>query len=934
MNLIHIHVYLIYLLLITRTVISKDVNNRTTPTVLNNPNLPTKSGKISYTTHIISHNKLNSAIPYLYRILLLEEETDQEITETQYNNSPIIKTNVYTKIRLIGQNFEKNYRYCLSSEKDLCYCSESFSIDNFYVSPNSRFEEYYKDIIQKNTYTLSDFNKESDKNKTNKKYDYNVTIVDVSMKSPISNDYVYICIEISEKDHLRMYQENEIIKDYLNIDRFFIHLGTDFWNRLYVVPVDYKLPTWLLIIFITILLALSGLFSGLNLGLMALDITELRIIENSGTVKERKFAKIISPVRIHGSLVLCTILLGNVLVNSTLAVLLEGLTGSGWIAIVVSTFCIVIFGEIIPQAVCFRHGLAIAAYTIIITKFFILLTFPLSFPFSKVLDFCLGKEVGKGYNRDRLREVIRISESTLAKNEVNIITGALTLSKKRVRDIMTPVEDVFMIDVNSILDFDTMVKIIQTGYTRIPIYSGNMLTIVSILNIKDLAFVDPDDKIPLHTICQFYEHDIEKTYSNAKLDELLEKMRKGQSHIWIVQDNFETKSGDPYTETVGLVTLEDIIEEIIQAEIIDETDTISDNRLKKPRKVNIRDFSIFKNMEDEPTMTAQLRLATFQFLKSFPVFSDKYLTDTLLNRLLSQNTIQSWKPSDFPGIKNEVHYIFRRGQVSDFFVLILSGMVEVCVGAEQMKYYGESFHFFGIPALECVLLDSKMDMPKISEAKSDDISKKNVTFVQDKKPKEKLFTLDEKSIEPKTDPSEYAGETILKKNYLSNIPNKINNSIISKIEDTTTNTKQTPQGYIYIPDFTVSTTADIKYLKITRTKYLAAIKASNLERNPLDIEIIRRSSCTDKSSGSESNVQSLCTSPMKRNVPSEAQRRIRYSIPQSIFSRRDEVTEGNENNQRKKLHSIESEDLDNSLKRDAFINKSFPMSKRTDSHNL
>jgi Mg2+/Co2+ transporter CorB len=81
---------------------------------------------------------------------------------------------------------------------------------------------------------------------------------------------------------------------------------------------------------------------------MALDRTELKIYENTGTDKEKQYAKTISPVRNHGNYLLCTLLLGNVLVNNSLTILLDDLT-SGIVAIIGSTIGIVIFGEIIPQ---------------------------------------------------------------------------------------------------------------------------------------------------------------------------------------------------------------------------------------------------------------------------------------------------------------------------------------------------------------------------------------------------------------------------------------------------------------------------------------------------------------------------------------------------------------------------------------------------------
>lgn len=73
-----------------------------------------------------------------------------------------------------------------------------------------------------------------------------------------------------------------------------------------------------------------------------------------------------------------------------------------------STIAIVIFGEIVPQAICSRHGLAVGARTVWVTKLFMGLTFPMSYPISLLLDRLLGKEIGNVYNRERLKELIKV----------------------------------------------------------------------------------------------------------------------------------------------------------------------------------------------------------------------------------------------------------------------------------------------------------------------------------------------------------------------------------------------------------------------------------------------------------------------------------------------------------------------------------------------
>lgn len=146
---------------------------------------------------------------------------------------------------------------------------------------------------------------------------------------------------------------------------------------------------WATIACLVLLLSLSGLFSGLNLGLMSLTPHDLVVIQEAGSPDDRKYAKKIYPVRKRGNFLLCTILLGNVLVNSTTTILLDSLI-SGLLAVAGATLAIVIFGEIIPQAICSRHGLRVGSQTIGLTRLFMIITSPLAFPLSKLLDIILG----------------------------------------------------------------------------------------------------------------------------------------------------------------------------------------------------------------------------------------------------------------------------------------------------------------------------------------------------------------------------------------------------------------------------------------------------------------------------------------------------------------------------------------------------------------
>ncbi|TDH02398.1 hypothetical protein EPR50_G00172420 [Perca flavescens] len=516
--------------------------------------------------------------------------------------------------------------------------------------------------------------------------------------------------------HVKPLRKSEPRKEYALCTRSadgsrWVLLGDSDGRLLVLEEKKSLLPIWLQAILIACLLVLSGMFSGLNLGLMALDPMELRIVQSCGTEKEKKYARKIEPIRSKGNYLLCSLLLGNVLVNTTLTILLDDLTGSGLGAVVASTVGIVIFGEIVPQALCSRHGLAVGADTIMVTKFFMFLTFPVSFPVSKLLDFMLGEEIGIVYNREKLVGMLKVTEpyNDLVKEELNMIQGALELRNKTVEDVMTPTDHCFMIQADAVLDFNTMSEIMESGYTRIPVYDDERSNIVDILYVKDLAFVDPDDCTTLKTITKFYNHPVHFVFHDTKLDAMLEEFKKGKSHLAIVQKVNNEGEGDPFYEVLGLVTLEDVIEEIIKSEILDESDLYTDNRNRKkvdPNK-NKPDFSAFKNNADSKVkISPQLMLAAHRFLATeVNLFSPFQVTEKVLLRILRHpDVIQELKFNENDK-RSPQHFIYQRGKPVDYFVLILQGRVEVEAGNENMKFETGPFSYYGVMALSSPSLE-------------------------------------------------------------------------------------------------------------------------------------------------------------------------------------------------------------------------------------
>ncbi|XP_068746703.1 metal transporter CNNM2-like [Montipora capricornis] len=493
------------------------------------------------------------------------------------------------------------------------------------------------------------------------------------------------------------------------------HQGDD--KGLQVKTTTKTFPQWLEIVFIVILVCLSGLFSGLNLGLMALDPTELKIVMNCGNANEQSYAKAIQPIRKHGNYLLCTLLLGNVLVNTSFTVLLDGIIGDGIAAVLGSTAGIVIFGEIIPQSICSRHGLAVGARTIWITRFFMLITFPVSFPISAILNCILGNEIGTVYNRKQLQEMLKVQAefNDLEGDEMNIISGVLNYKSKTVEEVMTKLEDCYLLDLSAVLDFRTIASIMQSGHSRIPVYDGERHNIVGLLLVKDLALIDSDDCTPLRTVIKFYNHQVQKVFNDVHLDAMLEEFKKGHSHLAVVQCVNNEGSGDPFYEAIGIVTLEDILEEIIQSEIVDETDIYLDNKSGKVipgrKKTLMRELSLFTEDEDQPKVSHQLQLAILQYLNTaLEVFSEDVISLNVLKRLISQpKVIHELKLQD--GDDNKFQsYLYRKDMVADYFILIIQGKVEVIIGQEALTFEEGPFSSFGTNALVLSLSNSNVNL--------------------------------------------------------------------------------------------------------------------------------------------------------------------------------------------------------------------------------
>ena len=308
------------------------------------------------------------------------------------------------------------------------------------------------------------------------------------------------------------------------------------------------------------LVILSGIFSGLTLGYFSLDLAGLERKVNMGDIHAEK----VYPIRKRGNLLLCTLLLGNVAVNSAMAVFLSSIA-TGLVAGLVSTGLIVVFGEIIPQASFSRHALLVGAKMAWLVRLIILLLYPVTYPISWILDKVLGEEIPTVWGKKELKEIIKQSEdsneTSVDEDEERIVIGALEFSDKLVGDVMVKPPDIFTVNSNDLLGATLLEKIKNVSHSRIPVINENN-KIDGVLFVKDLITYSPRTESAVIEIMR--KEGFIFLNDQQKLDQAMNLFIQSKTVMGLIQDE--------ENQFKGIIALEDILEEIVQQEISDEDD--------------------------------------------------------------------------------------------------------------------------------------------------------------------------------------------------------------------------------------------------------------------------------------------------------------------------------------------------------------------------
>jgi len=353
---------------------------------------------------------------------------------------------------------------------------------------------------------------------------------------------------------------------------------------------------------IVILLICSAFISGSEVALFSLSQKDIdEIMEN-----DFNKGNLISELLEKPKKLLATILVANNFVNIAVVILFSSFSGKMFngiassalrftLEVVLVTFFLLLFGEVLPKIYANRNNIVFAQKVAVSISLLNKILSPISVPMRNSIHFIEKKlNVQKGnFSVNQLSQALELtSQSDTTDGEQKILEGIVTFGNTEVRQVMSPRIDVFSLNIEETFK-EIMPKIIEKGYSRIPVYKENIDQIEGILFIKDLIpHIDNDNFNWVELLREpFFVPE------NKKLDDLLKDFQSMKSHLAVVVDE--------YGGTSGIISLEDVLEEIV-GDISDEFDDedliysqIDDNNFLFEGKISLKDFYRIIDVNEE-----------------------------------------------------------------------------------------------------------------------------------------------------------------------------------------------------------------------------------------------------------------------------------------------------------------------------------------------
>ena len=398
----------------------------------------------------------------------------------------------------------------------------------------------------------------------------------------------------------------------------------------FLLAIDFSFALGYILLFL--LLMCSALISGAEVALFSLSKTDVE----DGLEAKSKRIQIILKLLERPKKLLATILVANNFINIAIVILFaylsselfEGITNpilKFSLEVIIVTFLILLFGEILPKIYASRNNLKFASFMAYPLRVLDVFLTPISLPMRSV-TLAIHNKLGKQKSNlsvDQLSQALELtSKEDTTKEEHKILQGIVEFGNTDTKQVMQPRIDIFALNIEQKYA-EIMPEIIANGYSRIPVYKDNIDTIKGILYVKDLLpYIDRNQFDWASLIREpFFVPE------NKKLDDLMAEFQDKKVHLAVVVDE--------YGGTSGLISLEDIIEEIV-GDISDEFDDddliyskLDENNYVFEGKTALKDFYRVIKLKDDTVFEDQKGEAetiagfVLEISKSFPKLSSK-----------------------------------------------------------------------------------------------------------------------------------------------------------------------------------------------------------------------------------------------------------------------------------------------------------------------